>query len=736
MLPSEEKKEPTPSASRSSLLDEPDNDIAGSSCPSPIRGVIFDVGSTIIHSTEKHINLKMENAMKETLQSHFNWSTEQVQLFWTHFDQVHAEYDAKKLYVGTGTVRDEGWWPEPSIKSWIIEAHRRMNINTVDETASIYDEAIVAYRTPRVHNAKLIPNVVNTITELRDKYGIKCAICSNDRCISRLKAILQRNKLLHQDGQHSDHFDVIMISAELGKRKPDVRIVEPILAKWKAEYGITREQIVFVGDKLHADIQAARHLGLRSIHCKLYNREDAKYKKQKQWKANIDVFRQQHGTYLGAHSEAFLEAFTSFRADYIAADDDLTDYNEFIPKLRKLANTKGMIERSRFDVFKWRPIVIGVLLRPEKIEKFRKRRLFEVMEYRKDVVYKAIDVTLDLHKQGPFDVIVHKLNWYHFNAKFDEKINENLQNTLAYFKSLRSNIDLNLDENDQKQSIAKQNNNGPVCYITDNPLLGIRCQDRWYVYNTINHAEIVVDYEQKQNVRILCPKTILVTFEEIKQLKLKQSELRQHGNNHKLIQQIQTMSFPLYFKPRTSGRTPTGRYDGHCLYILASIDTIYDDTELFDNMLKNEDGDWILQEYIDHSCGCHKVYNLGYFVFASMNHSTPRSDDIKLQNTESKNKAIQVSSTGISSKQYTDQSKRDALCKSSRFYQVIARQLKEAFKVNLFGFDIVFDAQSNIGYVVDFNFMPSFKIAQNFHTVLTEYLLYEYFQFKRNCDAK
>ena len=68
----------------------------------------------------------------------------------------------------------------------------------------------------------------------------------------------------------------------------------------------------------------------------------------------------------------------------------------------------------------------------------------------------------------------------------------------------------------------------------------------------------------------------------------------------------------------------------------------------------------------------------------------------------------------------------------SAFYQNISKQLKDAFGVNLFGFDMIFDADSNIAYVVDFNFMPSFKIVPNFHTLLTEYLLYEYHEFVKS----
>eukprot|EP01083_Nonionella_stella_P114934 340217_1 len=71
---------------------------------------------------------------------------------------------------------------------------------------------------------------------------------------------------------------------------------------------------------------------------------------------------------------------------YVAWDLDWTpdavlkDYTHFISMLKQLASTKGCIPRSNFNVLTWKPIVIGVLLRPKKIEKFRKMRIFETME--------------------------------------------------------------------------------------------------------------------------------------------------------------------------------------------------------------------------------------------------------------------------------------------------------------------------------------------------------------------
>ena len=388
---------------------------------------------------------------------------------------------------------------------------------------------------------------------------------------------------------------------------------------------------MFVGDKLHTDIQGARYLGLRAIHCKLYNRNDDKFKTLKHRQQNPFLIKFE--SYLGAHTDDFLHRFNEQHSNYNIPDAVLYKYTEFITILKKLAATNGSIKLSKFNVFAWRPIVIGVLMRPEKIEKLARRQLFEVNEYRKDVIYKAIDVTTNnIAEQGPFDIILHKLNWHYFNAKYVPKIAKNLQNALGYLQSLRTNIG-----NDDNEAKSDEH----VTYISDDPLLGMQCMDRWFVYESILNANITANYEEKQNVQILCPKTILFPHDKIKELQAIESINK--GSKHEILSAIESMHFPLIFKPRTSGRSPTKRYDGHCLYIIPSIESIYNDGDLFDNLLKNENGDWIIQEYIDHSCGCHKVYNLGYFVFASMNASTP-----SIQAIEDSEHFIQINSTGIS----------------------------------------------------------------------------------------
>jgi putative hydrolase of the HAD superfamily len=56
-------------------------------------------------------------------------------------------------------------------------------------------------------------------------------------------------------------FDPIIISGEVGFRKPDARIFELGMASW----GLPREAVLFVGDDPVSDIQGAREAGMRAL---------------------------------------------------------------------------------------------------------------------------------------------------------------------------------------------------------------------------------------------------------------------------------------------------------------------------------------------------------------------------------------------------------------------------------------------------------------------------------------
>ena len=94
-------------------------------------------------------------------------------------------------------------------------------------------------------------------------------------------------------------FDPILISAEVGYRKPDSRIFRMVLEAWNPSSGagaedgksdaggggsgsgggVHRHQVVMVGDRTSRDIVGARRIGMRPVLCVLNAKQEDAYAK-------------------------------------------------------------------------------------------------------------------------------------------------------------------------------------------------------------------------------------------------------------------------------------------------------------------------------------------------------------------------------------------------------------------------------------------------------------------------
>ncbi|MFQ6036341.1 MAG: HAD family hydrolase [Sedimentisphaerales bacterium] len=102
--------------------------------------------------------------------------------------------------------------------------------------------------------AQAEPNIVETLTALK-KSGLKLGIVSNtfvNRCC------LEKN--LKQFGI-LDFFTVRLYSYEFGFRKPDARIFKAAAER----IGEPAENILFVGDRMREDIEAAARIGMKAV---------------------------------------------------------------------------------------------------------------------------------------------------------------------------------------------------------------------------------------------------------------------------------------------------------------------------------------------------------------------------------------------------------------------------------------------------------------------------------------
>ena len=98
---------------------------------------------------------------------------------------------------------------------------------------------------------RIFPDVAPTLQGLSGR-GLKLGIISN--WDDRLRPLLSALRL-------DAHFEVIVISCEVGASKPASAIFEAAIA----QLGVPADSILHVGDSFEADVQGANSAGLRAV---------------------------------------------------------------------------------------------------------------------------------------------------------------------------------------------------------------------------------------------------------------------------------------------------------------------------------------------------------------------------------------------------------------------------------------------------------------------------------------
>jgi inositol-1,3,4-trisphosphate 5/6-kinase/inositol-tetrakisphosphate 1-kinase len=141
----------------------------------------------------------------------------------------------------------------------------------------------------------------------------------------------------------------------------------------------------------------------------------------------------------------------------------------------------------------------------------------------------------------------------------------------------------------------------------------------------------------------------------------------------------------------------------------------------------------IVQEFVNHDATLYKVYVLGDFVSVYERHSLPNlPDDLSTASTDlvkfdSQRPYPKLQDFGLdkedSNKATSDAD--DAVVRTPVAVdevKPIVGALKDAFGLELFGFDILRRSQDTEWLVVDVNYFPSYKEVPNFPSLLARYL--------------
>ncbi len=201
-----------------------------------VKAVLFDLGGTLVHTTE------IPEVYKMMLEAHgIKRSLEEI-------SHAHEETE-KHLDIQKLAVLFEEYWIR-----WNLQILKRLGIR---ENMRALAETI-ANRWWDYSDVELYPDVEETLQQLRET-GLKIGIVTNG-LESDYREILQKVGLL-------DFFDVAVGVDTVGKMKPHREMFLYALNKLE----VSPSETLFVGDQLEQDYEGAKGAGLRPL---LIDRDD------------------------------------------------------------------------------------------------------------------------------------------------------------------------------------------------------------------------------------------------------------------------------------------------------------------------------------------------------------------------------------------------------------------------------------------------------------------------------
>jgi putative hydrolase of the HAD superfamily len=199
-----------------------------------VRAVLFDFYGTLAHATT------WGPSYEEVLAGHGVMLTDDVRRRWVSdaFDGLeHVEHSVDRdAYVA---------WE----KSRLVEMVVGCGVGT-DDAARLADDL---WGAGKQWSLEAFPETVAVLDELRRR-SIAVVVCSNwdwdlDRAL--------------ESAGISAFVDVWVTSAQAGARKPHRRIYDETL---RAAGGVGPDDVVFVGDSWHADVEGPLALGMPAVH--------------------------------------------------------------------------------------------------------------------------------------------------------------------------------------------------------------------------------------------------------------------------------------------------------------------------------------------------------------------------------------------------------------------------------------------------------------------------------------
>jgi putative hydrolase of the HAD superfamily len=208
-----------------------------------LRGVIFDLGSTLLYTEHDHNWGVVLPRMRADMLAHLRAAGYALDgpEFLNRMSAKFAEYDRQR----------QTDWVEYTTE-WILKATLE-EMGAPPPSPHLVASALAAYYAYSESQWRLMPGVHETLQALAAR-GFRLALISNASDAGNVHRLIDNARL-------RAYFDPILVSAAVGIRKPNPRIFEMVLARWGLEPG----ECLMVGDTLGADILGAQMAGLRNV---------------------------------------------------------------------------------------------------------------------------------------------------------------------------------------------------------------------------------------------------------------------------------------------------------------------------------------------------------------------------------------------------------------------------------------------------------------------------------------
>ena len=203
-----------------------------------ISAIGFDLFNTLIVIEPDTLVYAMKRMIKSLKHSGFTIDDQSY---------IRDYKNAASKYVSI--ARENGIETHNSI--WVSHVLNQYGLSVPPEDRRIA-EAVDDYFSEFYDRVSLIPDTLGTLAELKKDYRL--GLMSNFTHAPAAREILKRTGL-------ESYFDTILISGELGYRKPHLFVFEE-LAK---NLGVENSRILFIGDDPEPDIHGASNAGLKPV---------------------------------------------------------------------------------------------------------------------------------------------------------------------------------------------------------------------------------------------------------------------------------------------------------------------------------------------------------------------------------------------------------------------------------------------------------------------------------------